>query len=30
MGATDIVGQNFEAGHGVGFGIVAKRRLRTF
>jgi len=23
VGATDVVGENFEAGHGVGFGVIA-------
>ena len=30
MGATNVVSQNFEPGHRVGFGVVAKRRLRVF
>ena len=27
VGATDVVGQNLEAGHGVGFGIVAQEKV---
>ena len=23
VGATDVVGEDFEAGHGVGFGVIA-------
>ena len=27
MGATDVVGQNFETGHRVGFGVVAQEEV---
>src|SRR2546430_7152411 len=30
VGATDVVGENFEAGHGVGFGVVAQKEIANF
>ena len=30
VSATDVVGQNFEAGHGVGLGIVAQEKVSHF
>ena len=30
MGATDVIGQNLEAGHRVGFGVVAQEKVADF
>src|SRR6476660_1720421 len=30
VGATDVVGEDFEAGHGVGFGVVAEEKVANF
>ncbi len=30
MSAADVVGENFEAGHGVGLGFVAQEKIANF
>src|SRR6516164_7123595 len=30
VSAADVVGQNFEAGHGVGLGVIAQKKISHF